>query len=338
MPWNQGLALGAAAGTAVALAGLAARYAAGVNRADRSWPAQVEAGLRDVGEVDDVSILPLVERLTRDGSGLAGEPGVSYLVRAGSTRVLFDSGLSGGRVSSALVANAEMLGVDLGTLDAVVISHLHPDHVGGIGAARRRTFSFSREPLEPRGVPAYVPAPMQHPRADVIPAAGPRVIAPGLAVLPPLPRMLFWPGYITEQALAVNVRGFGLVLISGCGHPPIERMLGITERVLDVPIRAVVGGLHLPVHPAGTPLVPQAVLGNPYPPWRPIGERDVAHVLDEIAARGPQLIALSSHDSTPWTYDAFGRRFGDRYRTIRAGEALTISATAGAPASPQAAD
>ena len=338
MPWNQGLALGAAAGTAVALAGLAARYAAGVNRADRSWPAQVEAGLRDVGEVDDVSILPLVERLTRDGSGLAGEPGVSYLVRAGSTRVLFDSGLSGGRVSSALVANAEMLGVDLGTLDAVVISHLHPDHVGGIGAARRRTFSFSREPLEPRGVPAYVPAPMQHPRADVIPATGPQVIAPGMVVLPPLPRMLFWPGYITEQALAVNVRGFGLVLISGCGHPPIERMLGITEQVLDVPIRAVVGGLHLPVHPAGTPLLPQAVLGNPYPPWRPIGERDVAHVLDEIAARGPHLIALSSHDSTPWTYDAFGRRFGDRYRTLQAGEALTISATAGAPVPPQAAD
>jgi len=308
-----------------------------VARADRSWPVQVEARLRDVGEVDDVSILPLVERLSRHGSGLAGEPGVSYLVRAGGTRVLFDSGLSGGRVSSALVRNAEMLGVDLGSLDAVVISHLHPDHVGGIGAARRHTFSFSREPLEPRGLPAHVPAPMQHQRADVIPATGPRVIAPGMVLLPPLPRMLFWPGYVTEQALAVNVRGFGLVLISGCGHPPIERMLGITEQVLDVPIRAVVGGLHLPVHPARTPLVPQAVLGNPYPPWRPIGERDVGHVLDEIAARGPQLIALSSHDSTPWTYDAFGRRFGDRYRTLRAGEALTISATAGAPAPPQAA-
>ena len=50
------------------------------------------------------------------------------------------------------------------------------------------------------------------------------------------------------------------------------------------------------------------------------------------SARGPQLIALSSHDSTPWTYDAFGRRFGDRYHTLQAGEALTISATAGTPA------
>jgi hypothetical protein len=58
----------------------------------------------------------------------------------------------------------------------------------------------------------------------------------------------------------------------------------VTEQVLDVPIWAVVGGLHLPVHAARTPLVPQAVLGNPHTPWQPI--------------------------STPWTYDAFRRRFG----------------------------
>jgi len=91
----------------------------------------------------------------------------------------------------------------------------------------------------------------------------------------------------------------------------------------------VVGGLHLPVHPAGTPLVPQAVLGNPHPPWRTISEHDAEHVLEEIQARGPKLVALSSHDSTPWTYDAFARRFGDRYRTLRAGEELRITATSG---------
>ena len=310
------------------LAALAGRYAAGVSRAGTAWPGQIEADLRNLGEVDEVSILPLVERLTPDGGGLAGEPGVSYLVRAGGTRVLFDSGLSGGKPDSALAHNARVLGVPLDDLDAVVISHLHMDHVGGLRAMRRRTFSFAADPLEPHGVPAYVPTLMQHPRADVAVTTGPRVIGPGMAVLPPLPRMLFWAGYVTEQALVVNVRGFGLVLISGCGHPRIEQILGVTERVLDVPIKAVVGGLHLPVHAAGTPLVPQAILGNPYPPWRPISERDAEHVLDEIAARGPQVVALSGHDSTPWTYDAFTHRFGDRYRTLRAGEALRITAAA----------
>jgi len=167
---------------------------------------------------------------------------------------------------------------------------------------------------------------MHHARAEVAVTTGPKVIGPGMALLPPLPRMLFWIGYVTEQALVVNVAGFGLVLISGCGHPRIEQVLGVTERVLDVPIRGVVGGLHLPVHPARTPLVPQAVLGNPHPPWQPISERDAEHVLAEIHARGPRVVALSSHDSTPWAYDAFARRFGDRYRTLRAGEGLRITA------------
>ena len=79
MPWTRVLAAGGVAG----LAALAGRYAAGVARADRSWPVQVEARLSDLGEVDEVSILPLVERLTPGGSGLTGEPGVSYLIRAG---------------------------------------------------------------------------------------------------------------------------------------------------------------------------------------------------------------------------------------------------------------
>jgi 7,8-dihydropterin-6-yl-methyl-4-(beta-D-ribofuranosyl)aminobenzene 5'-phosphate synthase len=223
-----------------------------------------------------------------------------------------------------------MLGVEPADLDAVVISHLHLDHVGGMRAMRRHTFAFSAEPLEPRGVPAHVPTDMWHDRAETVPTTEPRTIATGIAVLPPLPRMLFWLGPVAEQALVINVRGFGLVLVSGCGHPRIEAMLGVTEQVLDVPIRAVVGGLHLPVHPVGTPLLPQAVLGNPNPPWRPIDETDVAHVLDEIDARGPRLVALSAHDSTPWTYGEFGRRFGDRYRTLRVGEELRIDAHTGA--------
>jgi 7,8-dihydropterin-6-yl-methyl-4-(beta-D-ribofuranosyl)aminobenzene 5'-phosphate synthase len=277
--------------------------------------------------VGEESILPVVERLTADGSAWPGAwdvlPGPRRR-RPGAVRL----GLSGGKPESALARNARTLSAGLQDLDAMVISHLHADHVSGIRAMRTRTFSFSAEPLKPRGIPAYVPAPMRHPRADVAVTAAPTVIAPGMAVLPPLPRMLFRADSISEQVLVVTIRGFGLVLIGGCGHPPIERILGMTPRVLDVPIHAVVGGLHLPVPAAGTALIPQAVLGNPHPPWQPITERDADRVLDEIQARGPRLVALSGHDSTPWTFSAFADRFGDRYRTLRAGEEITISAAA----------
>lgn len=322
------MALGsiAATGGLAAAAGMAVRYARGRAQAERDWMAHVEPRLSDLGEVDEVAILPLVERHTSKPS-LEGEPGVSYLVRTPTTTVLFDCGLNPRRQSrSALVANADLLQADLQALDGVVLSHLHADHVGGIGRQLQRSFGFSRDPVEPPGLPAYVPTAMSHDRMEIVPTTGPRVIAPGIALLPPLPRMLFWTGLIAEQAMIVNVRGFGLVLITGCGHPPIERMLGAAERVLDVPIRGIVGGLHLPVHPLGTPLMPQAVLGSPYPPWRLVDERDVDAVIEEISARGPQLVALSAHDSTAWTCETFRQQFGDRYRTLRVGEELRITA------------
>jgi 7,8-dihydropterin-6-yl-methyl-4-(beta-D-ribofuranosyl)aminobenzene 5'-phosphate synthase len=273
-------------------------------------------------------VLPLVERLT-PSEALRGEPGVSYLITAGDTRLLFDTGLNFGRQPrSALAENAEALGVSLDSLDAVVISHLHADHVGGVGPVRRRTFAFADEAMEPRGIPAYVPTDMSHPRADVAVTTEPAVIAKGVAVLPPLPQMMFWLGPVAEQALAVNVRGFGLVVITGCGHPPIEHILGVTERVLDVPIQGVVGGLHLPVHPFGAGVVPQAVIGNPHWPWQLPSEQDARTAISEIAARGPQVVALSSHDSSPWTFTAFAEAFGERYRTLRVGEELRIIGTA----------
>ena len=50
------------------------------------------------------------------------------LLECDGLRVLFDSGR--GR---ALRHNAEVMGVDLGSLTQVVLSHGHYDHVGGIG-------------------------------------------------------------------------------------------------------------------------------------------------------------------------------------------------------------
>ena len=319
---------GVAAGAVVAaIAGLAVRYTVQHDKVERTWLREVEPKLTSLGDVDQLSILPLVERLV-SSQPLIGEPGVSYLLRAGATTLLFDSGLNlKGQSRSTLLQNADVLKADLQHLDGIVISHLHADHVGGLRSQRRHTFALGAEPVEPKGVPAYVPTAMRHDRADVVLTTGPRVIAPGVAVLPPLPKMMFWLGPVAEQALVINVRGFGMVLVSGCGHPGIERMLAVTERVLDVPIKGVVGGLHLPVHAMGTPLMMQATLGNPNYPWRPITERDVTSAIDEITRRGPRLIALSSHDSTPWTYDAFGRAFGDRYHTVRVGDELVISAT-----------
>lgn len=316
------LGLAAVASLAAALSG---RYVAGREEASRHVVAGLGKKLTNLGAVDSLAIMPVVERLTRE-PGLRGEPGVSYLIKADDLTLLFDCGLGLGRDESTFEANARALGVTAEGLDCLVISHLHADHVGGPRSQLLHTFSLGHEQPLPSSLPVYVPTEMAHPRADVCVVDEARVIGPGVAVLPPLERMLFWLGPIAEQALVVNVRGRGLVLVTGCGHPEIERTLAAAEQIVDVPIHAVIGGLHLPVHAMGTPLVPQAVLGSPKWPWQPINEADARSVIDSIRERGPALVALSGHDSTPWTIAAFDEAFGERHQALRVGQEIVIRA------------
>src|SRR5258708_22440051 len=69
---------------------------------------------------------------------MMAEHGFSALVtvrRGGTTTsVLFDTGLS----PDAMVTNADRLGVDLGGLQAIVLSHGHFDHAGGLAGLARR--------------------------------------------------------------------------------------------------------------------------------------------------------------------------------------------------------
>jgi hypothetical protein len=83
---------------------------------------------------------------------------------------------------------------------------------------RHRSFGFSPAPIEQRGLPAFVPTDRTHRRADAIRIDGRRVIAAGVAVLPPLPAAVLMDP-VREQGQVINVRRFGLVLLTGCGHP-----------------------------------------------------------------------------------------------------------------------
>ena len=74
---------------------------------------------------DDIKITILVDNLA--GDGMATEHGLSLLIEADNRRILFDTGQGG-----ALSPNAEKIGVDLGRIDTLVLSHGHYDHTGGI--------------------------------------------------------------------------------------------------------------------------------------------------------------------------------------------------------------
>ena len=66
------------------------------------------------------------------------EHGLSLLIESEGKRVLFDTGQTG-----AVVNNLSLLGVHPATLDAIVLSHGHYDHVGGL----MRVLQHAAKPL-----------------------------------------------------------------------------------------------------------------------------------------------------------------------------------------------
>lgn len=320
--WRRWVGLGAVAAVGGAAGRKAVGFARGRRRAESEAAAGAAAGvLQDLGAVTDLRIVPLVDALATSDH-LRTQHGVSYLVIADGLRILFDVGMGARRGLSPVVENAVSLGVDLDDLDLVVLSHHHPDHTGGWAATWQHTFSLADPDGDLSKVTVLTPVPMSHPVARCELAAKPRTLAPGVATTGTLPRMLFWLGWTPEQALIVNVAGKGAVVVVGCGHQGLGRLLDRVEELGAGPVHAVVGGLHLPVHG----LIAQEVVGTGKWPWQHTTERDVDDVIGLLERRHPALVAVSPHDSSAWTLDRLAGAFGDRYRTIRVGETIHIAA------------
>jgi 7,8-dihydropterin-6-yl-methyl-4-(beta-D-ribofuranosyl)aminobenzene 5'-phosphate synthase len=80
---------------------------------------------------DDIQVTLLVENRVQQ-TGLLAEHGLAYHLRLGKQHLLFDTGQT-----DLLSANARQLGIDLGEVHTLVLSHGHYDHTGGLAAVRR---------------------------------------------------------------------------------------------------------------------------------------------------------------------------------------------------------
>jgi 7,8-dihydropterin-6-yl-methyl-4-(beta-D-ribofuranosyl)aminobenzene 5'-phosphate synthase len=151
----------------------------------------------------------------------------------------------------------------------------------------------------------YVPEKMAFNGTTPQLAIGPLVIAPGVATLGRQPFNELFPMSIFdplayEQSLVVNVSGQGLVIITGCGHPTIERIVERAEALFDLPVIGVVGGLHY---------------GTAAP-------AELQPHIDFLAERSLALVALSPHDSGPAAREAFANAFPDAAQPIQVGREI----------------
>ncbi len=278
--------------------------------------ADVSQDLRAAGDHEPIhlattsrlEVLPLYEGAAAE-SGLEIGLGVAYLVRTDQATILLDFGnnLTGGS-PSPMEKNMAQLGVSLNEVDVFVISHTHFDHMGGQTWAEAGTFSpfgSSQPPFGDR--PVYVPEPLTYPGSRPIVVGVPMLIAPSVATTGPLPYVYPFPAWLAipegrEQALAVNVQGKGIVLITGCGHMGVELLLAHARAAFDTPIVGLIGGLHEGSTTAAQ-LAPQIQL---------------------LAAADPIIVAPSPHDSGPAALAAFEAAFPAAYHPVQVGAPLTI--------------
>ena len=159
--------------------------------------------------------------------------GFSCLIRLAQETILFDTGGD----SSTLLHNMRQLQIDPGEVDAVVLSHIHGDHVGGLGGFLEKN----------NAVTVYLPQSFPHSFKDEVKSLGAKVEEVYEA------RELFLGVHTTgelgngikEQSLIVTTSK-GLVIITGCAHPGVVNIIRIARDIVpDDRVYLAIGGFHL---------------------------------------------------------------------------------------------
>lgn len=161
--------------------------------------------------------------------------GVSFLIDG---KILFDTGENGGW----LIDNMKNLKVDINKMKAVVISHDHWDHTGGLWKLLR-----GKEGLTVCICPNFSPEfkkKIKRLKGNLIEAGKIAEISRNIFVTGEIAGE-YKGEYMPEQALVVRTDK-GISVITGCAHPGIIKMLNTVKRNFPKEdIYAVLGGFHL---------------------------------------------------------------------------------------------
>jgi 7,8-dihydropterin-6-yl-methyl-4-(beta-D-ribofuranosyl)aminobenzene 5'-phosphate synthase len=301
-------------------------FQSGLVEVEKEWQSSQPNKITDFGSTKKLSILPLVNWKTSD-TRFKGEAGVSYLIKTDQQTVLFDVGFNANRESpSPLQHNMAELGIKLSEIDTLFLSHHHLDHSGGQHWVNNNTFSLGNEQVDLANKKIFSPVPIKYPNVDVQVIPDASIVGPGLASIGAISRQLFM-GSISEQALAINVEGKGLVLVVGCGHQTLPKILQRTSRVFDQPIYGLVGDLHYPVPEGRLELLGinlQQIFASGEGPLQPITQATITKEMKMLKALGPSLVALGSHDTSDQVIEDFSQLFGETYRYVEVGKWITL--------------
>ncbi len=254
-------------------------------------------------------------------SALKLDWGFSALVEYQGKRILFDTGNNG----KIFEHNVGELQIDLKRLDAVVISHRHSDHTGGLNYLLKinpnvKIFTpqepavvipkaplvfFKREPGLPPSMSYYRGREPEGATGTPWPDAHFTVISQTTEIIPGfylVNTVSEKPGTREMNELSLAIRTpQGLAVVVGCSHPGVEKILEQAAKI-DPNIYTVTGGFHLVVTP------------------QPEVER-VAAILDETL----KLKRIApGHCTSELGFKVLMSRFKDRFDEAGAGSVIKL--------------
>ena len=163
--------------------------------------------------------------------GLETEWGFSAFIAGAEKTILFDTG-SG----SSLLDNMRQLAIDPNSVDIVVLSHIHGDHTGGLSGF------LEKNPNVTVYLPASFPKKFKDNardyRAKIVEIGEPSEICENVHSTGQLGKL------IKEQSLIIRTDK-GLIVITGCAHQGIVKIVNKAKSLLNDNILMVMGGFHL---------------------------------------------------------------------------------------------
>ncbi|MBN2590724.1 MAG: MBL fold metallo-hydrolase [Sedimentisphaerales bacterium] len=216
----------------------------------------------------DVHISVIVDN-TALSPDLITEHGLSLWIEYKGKKILFDTGQS-----NAVISNAKKTGIDLASTDAVVLSHGHYDHTGGLSdtldIAKKAEIYLHPLAIEPKfsqkasdvkyiGMPDSAKKVIES--RHVIWTATPVTLFSGMVITGQVPRVNNYEdvggdffldencqepdGLLDDQTLFIE-SSKGLIVVFGCAHSGVVNILDYISKLTGCKkVYAVIGGMHL---------------------------------------------------------------------------------------------
>jgi len=257
------------------------------------------------GDVNDVNnpAITVVYDNNPYKEGLETAWGFSALVTGTEKTILFDTGGDG----SILLANMEKLGIEPNSIEIVVLSHIHGDHTGGLADFLEKNPRIAV--YLPKSFPKRFKDNVISCGAKVVEVEQPLKICENVYSTGPLGRL------IREQALVIRM-GKGLVVITGCAHPGIVKIVNSAKQLLKDDVL-----LPAPVVPAQVTQI-QLVMGGFHLEWTTKGK--IEGIISSFKELGVRYVG-PCHCTGDKARSLFEKHFGKNYINIGAGKVVTVA-------------